>query len=88
MRVINIDELEWFQVKFQGQDEYWILIRKPHINDLDWFEIEPVQHGYWIPTRPYLGSTKCSICGKVWGAESPHCPSCGAKMDLERPIDE
>ena len=44
-------------------------------------DAEPVRHGHWIPTRPYLGSTKCSICGKVWGTESPHCPSCGAKMD-------
>ena len=44
-------------------------------------DAEPVRHGHWIPTRHYMYSTKCSVCGKVWGTESPHCPSCGAKMD-------
>ena len=51
------------------------------IDEEPFVDAEPVRHGRWIPTRPYLGSTKCSICGKVWGIESPYCPSCGAKMD-------
>lgn len=86
MRVINIDELEWFQVKFQGRDEYCILIRKPHINDLDWFEIEPVRHGQWLEAEKgvfpkYCG--KCSECGAVRDKEN-YCPNCGAKMRLEK----
>lgn len=44
-------------------------------------DAELVRHGHWIPTRHYMYSTKCSVCGKVWGTESPHCPSCGAKMN-------
>ena len=44
-------------------------------------DAEPVQHGRWIPMQPYLGFMKCSVCGMIWETESPHCPSCGAKMD-------
>lgn len=46
-------------------------------------EIEPVRHGRWVPTRPSLCSVKCSVCEKSWETETPCCPSCGAKMDLE-----
>ena len=51
-------------------------------------EVEPMRHGQWIPTRPYMYSVKCTICGKIWELETPYCPSCGAKMDLEEPINE
>lgn len=51
-------------------------------------EVEIVQHGQWIPMRPYMYSVKCSVCGKIWELETLRCPSCGAKMDLEEPIDE
>lgn len=47
-------------------------------------EVEIVQHGRWIiSTRPNVCSVKCSICEKYWETETPYCPSCGAKMDLE-----
>ena len=51
-------------------------------------EVELVRHGRWIPTRPYMYSVKCSICGKTWELETPRCPSCGAKMDLEEATNE
>ena len=51
-------------------------------------EVEIVQHGRWIPARPSVSSVKCSICEKFWETETPYCPSCGAKMDLEEPINE
>lgn len=91
MRVINIDKLEWFRVKLQGQDEYCILIYKPHINDLDWFEAEPVRHAKWVhkyyPTVWY-GSGEppewvCSECEDRAYNTYDYCPNCGAKMDLE-----
>lgn len=53
------------------------------VNAIEEIEVEPVQHGRWIPTRPYMYSVKCSICGKIWDLETLRCPSCGAKMDLE-----
>ena len=46
-------------------------------------EVEPVRHGRWVPTRPYMHSAKCTVCGNIWDLETPRCPSCGAKMDLE-----
>ena len=46
-------------------------------------DAEPARHGRWIPMQPYLGFMKCSVCGMIWETESPHCPSCGAKMDGE-----
>lgn len=65
-------------LKYFGPKEMQILFDKFPIIDA-----EPVRHGRWIPTRRYMYSVKCSICGKVWDLETPHCPSCGAKMDLE-----
>ena len=46
-------------------------------------EVEIVQHGRWLPTRPSVSSVKCSICEKFWETETPYCPSCGAKMDAK-----
>ena len=48
MRVVNIDNLEWIQITVKELENKAILILKPHINDLDWFEAEPVRHGRWI----------------------------------------
>ena len=58
------------------------------LNKIPTIEVEPVRHGRWTPTRPYMHSAKCTVCGNIWDLETPRCPSCGAKMDLEEPIDE
>ena len=52
-----------------------------------------VRHGRWIePSRLYYGAKQyeCSLCysDTFWKKHSitekyPHCPNCGAKMDLE-----
>ena len=83
MRIIDADELKalrelYIQGKLQFiENEYDLIDKCPTI------DAEPVRHGRWIPTRPYMYSVKCSICGKVWDLETPRCPSCGAKMDLK-----
>lgn len=56
-------------------------------------EAEPVRHGRWIePQRLYYGAKQyeCSLCysDTFWNKHSiyekyPHCPNCGAIMDLE-----
>ena len=56
-------------------------------------EVAPVRHGRWIePTQLYYGAKQyeCSFCysDTFWKKHSitekyPHCPNCGAKMDLE-----
>ena len=51
-------------------------------------EVEIVQHGRWLSTRSSVSSVKCSICKKFWETETPYCPSCRAKMDLEEPVNE
>ena len=53
----------------------------------------PVRHGRWIePSRLYYGAKQyeCSLCcsDTFWNKHSitvkyPHCPNCGATMDLE-----
>lgn len=48
MKAINVDTLEWFQVIFGADKQKAILILKPHINDLDIIDAEPVRHGRWI----------------------------------------
>lgn len=78
-----IMELEGWQEKCDGVSQ-----AKDLIADMPEIEAEPVRHGQWIPTRPYMHSTKCTVCGNIWDLETPRCPSCGAKMDLEEPINE
>ena len=56
-------------------------------------DVTPVVHGRWIePTRLYYGAKQyeCSLCSSdtFWKKHSitekyPHCPNCGAKLDLE-----
>lgn len=58
------------------------------VDTMEEVKTEPVRHGRWIPTRPYMHSVKCSICENIWELETPRCPSCGAKMDLEEPTNE
>ena len=70
-------------LEYFGPKEMQMLLDKIPI-----IEVEPVRHGRWLPTRPNLCSVKCSICEKFWETETPYCPSCGAKMDLEEPINE
>ena len=62
-------------------------------DDGDMIEISRVRHGRWIePPRLYYGAKQyeCSLCysDTFWNKHSitekyPHCPNCGAKMDLE-----
>ena len=66
MRIIDADELKalrelYIQGKLQFvENEYDLIDKCPTI------DAEPVRHGRWIPTGPYMYSVKCSICGKVW----------------------
>ena len=56
-------------------------------------EVAPVRHGRWIePSRLYYGAKQyeCSLCysDTFWKKHSitekyPHCPNCGATMELE-----
>ena len=90
MRVVNIDTLEWFQVKL-SDGSTGIYIRKPHVLDLDIIEAEPVRHGRWIETD-YFDAHKvpiyeCSVCFKEVADHyikcHKYCLHCGAKMDLK-----
>lgn len=97
MRAIDIDTLEWFQIKCVGFDEPMILIRKPHILELDIIEAEPVRHGRWETDREdiewgnSLKRKHCTNCGsrphfdkeKREFVLTNYCPACGAKMDLK-----
>ena len=90
MRVVNIDNLEWIQIAVKELEDKAILILKPHINDLDWFEAEPVRHGRWIDNSyPLEGFPihrfNCSECNFLVNriGQMKYCPNCGAKMDLK-----
>ena len=52
--------------------------------------VETVVHGEWIPVTNGRGGSECNLCHAYApsyqsGAEynSPYCPNCGAKMNLE-----
>ena len=87
MRVVNIDNLEWIQVTVKELEDKAMLILKPHINDLDWFEAEPVRHGRWINPRLNKYGHPCHQCNQCLFVASQKdrnfCPDCGAKMDLK-----
>lgn len=56
-------------------------------------DVAPVRHGRWIePSRLYYGAKQyeCSLCysDTFWKKHNitekyPHCPNCGATMELE-----
>ena len=60
---------------------------------LDTADVAPVRHGRWIePSRLYYGAKQyeCSLCysDTFWKKHNitekyPHCPNCGATMELE-----
>ena len=91
MRAINVDTLEWFQITYGVDKQKAILILKPHINNLDIIEAEPVRHGRWIETD-YFDAHKvpiyeCSVCFKEVADHyikcHKYCLHCVAKMDLK-----
>ena len=63
------------------------------IRYMDTADVAPVRHGRWIePSRLYYGAKQyeCSLCysDTFWKKHNitekyPHCPNCGATMDLE-----
>lgn len=63
------------------------------IRYMDVADVAPVRHGRWIePSRLYYGAKQyeCSLCysDTFWKKHNitekyPHCPNCGATMDLE-----
>ena len=63
------------------------------IRYMDAADVAPVRHGRWIePSRLYYGAKQyeCSLCysDTFWKKHNitekyPHCPNCGATMDLE-----
>ena len=63
------------------------------IRYMDAADVAPVRHGRWIePSRLYYGAKQyeCSLCysDTFWKKHNitekyPHCPNCGARMDLE-----
>ena len=63
------------------------------IRYMDAADVAPVRHGRWIePSRLYYGAKQyeCSFCysDTFWKKHNitvkyPHCPNCGAKMDLK-----
>lgn len=85
MRAIDVDKLEWFQVTFGAYQQKAIMILKPHIDDLDIIDAEPVRHGKWLEIKNAYGELEGWLCkcGREEKAKEKFCPSCGAKMDLE-----
>ena len=47
---------------------------------------EIVGHGMWVGVNPLVDSVQCSICGGMLYSkelETPYCPYCGAKMEVQ-----
>ena len=84
MRAIDIDTLEWFQIKCVGLDEPMILIRKPHILELDIIEAEPVRHGRWEHVKKHLwhkDGGEIDMWYLDYGYHNgPGCEVCGASV--------
>lgn len=93
MRLINADIMraDWLE---NGQNEY-VYDTNAILDSIDeqpTIEAEPVRHGYWIERDGIfkdgvikVDHLECSECGKTQRRyrDTPYCPNCGAKMDLE-----
>lgn len=57
------------------------------VDELPAVDVAPVVHGYWIEhIDSYENYCECSVCHYSPDSpldETPYCPHCGAKMDLE-----
>lgn len=43
-------------------------------------------HGMWVGVNPLVDSVQCSICGGMLYSkelETPYCPYCGSKMEVQ-----
>lgn len=56
------------------------------IRDVSTTDVEPIQHGEWIPIVSYFhgkpdGRYYCSECRRVVDKYENYCPACGVKMN-------
>ena len=54
-----------------------------HLSEL---EAQLPKRGEWVGVNPMVDSVQCSICGgQLFSAEleTPYCPYCGAKMEVQ-----
>lgn len=43
-----------------------------------------LKSGKWTDAHKMTSSCKCSCCGAVYETETAYCPSCGAKMGVNK----
>lgn len=94
MRLIDGNSLCEMFVKNQPEwwhhSAVWAVICAAHT-----IEAEPVKHGRWIEKQQAISYCeddvdvfyKCSVCGCQCCGESPYCPNCGAKMEVQNETD-
>lgn len=61
------------------QRSYWIDKAAEYYNQLP-------KRGEWIGVSPFVDSEQCSVCGYCIHSEeleTPYCPWCGAKMEVQ-----
>ena len=85
--------IDWYRPYGQTDEPIPFETLISDLRDMKAADVAPVRHGRWIETpRLYYGAKQyeCSLCysDTFWNKHSiyekyPHCPNCGAIMDLE-----
>lgn len=80
------DVIEVFEKCSMEDDKLFLVIVRALVNSIPAVDVAEVKHGKW-DRNPI--AIVCSECGKAFGLVevfAHYCPSCGAKMDLEREL--
>lgn len=91
MRLIDVSEysLKGAEIHWIEHDYHTINVHRKPLYEIPIVDAVPVVHGRWIYENDDPSMIPCSMCGyQVFRYNNtPYCPNCGAKMDLEEQHD-
>ena len=84
------DDCEGCDLAFFDKDEGWMCQYSAKDDDaadaIEALQAQLQKRGEWIGVSPMVDTVQCSVCGgQLFSAEleTPYCPYCGAKMEVQ-----
>ena len=84
------DDCEGCDLAFFDKDEGWMCQYSAKDDDaadaIEALQAQLPKRGEWIGVSPMVDTVQCSVCGgQLFSAEleTPYCPYCGAKMEVQ-----
>jgi hypothetical protein len=84
------DDCEGCDLAFFDNDEGWMCQYAAKDDDaadaIEAMQAQMPKRGKWVGVSPMVDTVQCSVCGgQLFSAEleTPYCPYCGAKMEVQ-----